>query len=189
MHSDKKAVVSNAKRVLQIAKDNPILREGFSDLSLFEKYEDEIAGILQDSFSPILTHNEIKTASIPLQDIIFNKSERFKKILNDAGDNFKLEIKNLPEDHNYIIACSIILRYCYGYDLNFKRPFFYEIPDKKGVMRYYKILYNADFIEITPNKNAPKITAADYDQLIDNFDDLELWKTKFPPNSYDLKVL
>tara|TARA_Y100000815_G_scaffold6648_3_gene6188 strand:- start:10319 stop:12697 length:2379 start_codon:yes stop_codon:yes gene_type:complete len=187
LHSDNDLVVSNAERVLKIAKDYPVLREGFSDFSFIEKYKKEISGILQDSFSPILTHNEIKTASIPLQDIIFNKSERFKKILNDAGDNFKLEIKNLPEDHNYIIACSIILRYCYGYDLNFKRPFFYEIPDKKGVMRYYKILYNADFIEITPNKNAPKITAADYDQLIDNFDDLELWKTKFPPNSYDFK--
>ncbi|MBL85885.1 MAG: GAF domain-containing protein [Winogradskyella sp.] len=187
MHSDKKAVVSNAKRVLQIAKDNPILREGFSDLSLFEKYEDEIAGILQDSFSPILTQNEIKTASIPLQDVIFNSSERFNSILKDAGEDFELEIKNLPEDHNYIIACSIILKFCYGYDLSFKRPFFYEIPDKNGVMRYYKILYNADFIEITPNEHAPNITPEDYDQLIDNFEDLELWKSKFPPNSYDFK--
>ncbi|MEF3077775.1 GAF domain-containing protein [Winogradskyella poriferorum] len=187
MHSDKKAVVSNAKRVLQIAEDNPILREGFSDLSLFEKYEDEIAGILQDSFSPILTQNEIKTASIPLQDVIFNSSERFNSILKDAGEDFELEIKNLPEDHNYIIACSIILKFCYGYDLSFKRPFFYEIPDKNGVMRYYKILYNADFIEITPNEHAPNITSEDYDQLIDNFEDLELWKSKFPPNSYDFK--
>ena len=24
-------------------------------------------------------------------------------------------------------------------------------------------------------------------RTIDNFDDLELWKTKFPPNSYDFK--
>lgn len=187
MHSDSKAVVSNAERVLKIAKENPILRDGFSDPSLFEKYEDEIAGILQDSFSPILTHNEIKTASIPLQDVVFNASERFKTILKDAGEDFELEIKNLPEDHNYIIACSIILKVCYGYDLSFKRPFFYEIPDKNGVMRYYKILYNADFIEITPNENAVNITPEDYDQLIDGFEDLELWKAKFPPNSYDFK--
>ena len=179
--------VSNAQRVLQIAEENPVLREGFSDLSLLKTYEKEIAGILQDSFNPILTLNEIKTASIPLHDVIFNSSERFRNILKDAGDDFQLEIKNLPEDDTYIVACTIILMFCYGYDLNFKRPFFYEIPDKKGVMRYYKILYNADFVEITPNEKAPKLTQEDYDELIDNFENIELWREKFPPNSYDFK--
>jgi hypothetical protein len=180
-------VVSNAERVLKIAKENPILRDGFSDPSLFEKYEDEIAGILQDSFSPILTHNEIKTASIPFQDIIFNSSERFKSIIKTAGEGFELQIKNMPEDQRYIVACTIILNFCYGYNLNFKRPFFYEIPDANGITRFYKILYNADFVEIIPKENAPKITFEDYEQLLDNFENIELWKEKFPPHSYDFK--
>ena len=70
---------SHAERVLAVADKNPILREGFSDPQLLEKYESEIAIILQDSFSPILTKNEIKAASIPFHDLIFNSSERFKK--------------------------------------------------------------------------------------------------------------
>ncbi|MBV7269535.1 GAF domain-containing protein [Winogradskyella luteola] len=187
IEADNDFIAANARRVLKIAEENPVLRDGFNDLTLLDKYAKEIAGILQDSFSPILTKNEIKTASVPFQDVVFNTSERFKSILKTAGDDFELEIKNMPKDQRYIIACTIILNFCYGYNLNFKRPFFYEIPDANGIMRYYKILYNADFTEIVPKENAPKITKEDYDELIDNFENIELWKEKFPPNSYEFK--
>ncbi|MUU78750.1 GAF domain-containing protein [Winogradskyella endarachnes] len=180
-------IVANARRVLKIAEENPILREGFSDPGIFKSHEKEINGILQDTFSPILTNNEIKTASIPYLNFTFNSSERFKKILNSAGEDFNLEMKNMPENDRYIITCAIILNVCYGYNLNFKRPFFYEIPDEKGVMRYYKILYNADFTEIIPKENAPKITEEDYNELLDNFENIDIWKEKFPPNSYLFK--
>ncbi|MBC2844339.1 GAF domain-containing protein [Winogradskyella flava] len=187
IEADNDFIAANARRVLKIAEDNPILKDGFSDLKLLDTYEKEIAGILQDAFSPILTKNEIKTASVPFQDIIFNSSDRFKSILNTAGKDFELQIKNMPTDQRYIIACTIILNFCYGYNLNFKRPFFYEIPDANGITRYYKILYNADFTEIIPKKNAPKVTEEDYAELIDNFENIELWKEKFPPNSYEFK--
>lgn len=185
--SDNEFIASNAKRVLKIAEENPILRDGFSDLKYLDKYEKEIEGILRDSFSPVLTNNEIKTASIPFQDIIFNSSERFKGLLDTAGEDFELRIKNMPTDQRYIVACTIVLNFCYGYNLNFKRPFFYEIPDLDGIMRYYKILYNAEFTEIIPKKNAPIITSEDYDLLLDNFQNIDLWKEKFPPNSYEFK--
>ncbi|WP_426431485.1 GAF domain-containing protein [Winogradskyella sp. HB-48] len=185
--ADNDFIAANARRVLDIASKNPILREGFSDITLLKTYEKEIGGLLQDAFSPILTKNEIKTASVPFQDIIFNSSERFRSILKTAGKDFELQIKNMPQDQRYIIACTIILNFCYGYNLNFKRPFFYEIPDANGITRYYKILYNADFVEIIPKDSAPVITADDYEELLDNFENIELWRKKFPPNSYEFK--
>ena len=182
--NEDKFIAKKAKRVLKTASNYPVLREGFSDLNVLEKYKNEIQIILQDSFSPVLTKNEIKTASIPFEDVIFNSSERFNSIIKTAGEDFKLKIKNLPEEDRYIVYCTIILNFYYGYSLDFKRPFHYEIPDVNGIMRYYKILYNADFTEIIPNKNAPKITQEDYDELLDNFENIDLWKAKFPPNSY-----
>ncbi|MCB0383375.1 MAG: GAF domain-containing protein, partial [Psychroserpens sp.] len=74
-----------------------------------------------------------------------------------------------------------------GFKMNFKRPFYYEIPNENGIMQFYKILYNADFTEIIPTENAPEITQSDIDELLDNFDNIELWKEKFPPNSYTFK--
>lgn len=176
-----------AKRVLKIAAASPVLRDGFSDLQLLETYKNEIQIILQDAFSPVLSKNEIKTASIPFEDVIFNASERFKSIVKTGGEDFELKIKNMPVDDKYMIVCTIILNLYYGYSLDFKRPFYYEIPDENGIMKYYKILYNADFVEIIPNEFAPKITQADYDELIDNFENIALWKAKFPPNSYTFK--
>lgn len=187
INADNDFIAANAKRVLSIANNNPVLRDGFSNTDLFVKYETEISGILQDTFSPLLTKNEIKTASIPFHDFIFNSSERFNSIINAGGADFKVEIKNMPEDQRYILACTIILNFCYGYNINLKRPFFYEIPDNEGIMRYYKILYNADFTEIIPKKNTPKITQHDFDELLDNFENIELWKSKFPPHGYEFK--
>lgn len=185
--SDDEFISAKAKRVLKTAKAFPELRDGFSNPDILEKREKEISIILQDSFSPVLTKNEIKTASVPFHNLIFNSSERFKSIIETAGDDFELKIKNMPEDDRYIIACTIVLAFCYGYNINFKRPFYYEIPDANGILRYYKILYNADFTEITPKKNAPKITQEDYEMLLDNFENIDLWKEKFPPNSYTFK--
>ncbi|MFD1616346.1 GAF domain-containing protein [Gelatiniphilus marinus] len=178
---------AKAKHIVTIANTYPELKKGFSDAGILKKREREINEILEDAFNPILTKNEIKTASIPFQNLIFNASERFKNIIKAAGKDFKLEIKNMPKDDTYIVACTLILDFYYGYNLNFKRPFYYEIPDAHGITRFYKILYNADFTEIVPNTNAPKITQKDYDELLDNFENIALWKEKFPPNSYTFK--
>ena len=180
-------IASKAQRVLDAVQSAPALKEGFSDLSLLDTYKKEIEIILEDSFSSVLTKNEIKTASVPFENIIFNSSERFKNIVKNAGEGFELNIKNMPEEYKYIIACTIILNFYYGYKLDFKRPFHYEIPDANGIMRYYKIMYNADFTEISATDQAKKITQEDYDELIDNFDNLDVWKEKFPPNSYVFK--
>ncbi|WP_147677844.1 GAF domain-containing protein [Algibacter pacificus] len=185
--SDDVFMANKAKGILDIVKKYPELRDGFSDISAIKAREKEIAFILQDIFSPLLTNNEIKTASAPFHDLIFNASERFKNIVKTAGKDFKLQMKNMPENDIYIVACTIILGFCYDFHINFKRPFYYEIPDANGILRYYKILYNADFCEIIPNENAPKITQADYDELLDNYENIDLWKEKFPPNSYTFK--
>ncbi|MGB3605513.1 MAG: GAF domain-containing protein, partial [Psychroserpens sp.] len=140
--SDDQFLAAKASRVLKTAEQFPILRAGFSDTQVLKDREKEIKILLQDAFSPILTKNEIKTVSLPFNNLVFNSSERFKSIVKTAGEDFVLEIKNMPGDDIYIIACTIILSACYDYDVSFKRPFHYEIPDAKGIMQYYKILYN-----------------------------------------------
>jgi len=185
-HSDKH-IVSKSQRILEVAENYPELRDGFSDVSVLKHREKEISVILQDAFSAILTKNEIKTASVPFHNLIFNASDRFRNILKTAGTNFELNLRYMPSDEKYIIACAIILNVCYGYNINFKRPFYYEIPDVNGILRYYKILYNADFTEIIPKKHAPHITQQDFELLLDNFENIELWKEKFPPSSYLFK--
>ena len=185
--SENEIIAKKAKSILEIAEQNPILKEGFTDYSILSEYQKEVKIILQDVFSEVLTLNEIKFATIPLQNIVLSSSQRFKNIVKEAGEEFDLVIKNMPDDDLYIFGCTIIISMYYGYKLNFKRPIYYDIPDGNGILRTYKVLYNADFIEILPTKDAPEFTKSDYEELLDNFDNIDLWKEKFPPNSYQFK--
>ena len=187
VHSPNAYLAERARYVLEAQAPYPELREGFQDLSLLEKHKEVIKIILEDTFAPVLTLNEIKTASTPFENLVFNSSERFQNILKDAGEGFELEISNIPSEFNYIMRCTVILKFYYGFNLDFKRPFFYDIPDADGVMHRYRILYNADFMEIIPTDKAKEITQDDVDELLDNFYNLDLWKEKIPPNSFTAK--
>lgn len=187
LKSKDKFLADWAKYVLDAQAPYPELRDGFTDLSLLEKHKDVISIILKESFAPALTNNEIKTASTAFESAVFNSSERFQKILKDAGEGFELQIQNIPDDLSYIMKCTVILNFYYGFNLDFKRPIFYDIPDANGVMHHYRILYNADFMEILPTEKSKKLTQEDVDELLDNFENLELWKEKIPPNSFIAK--
>ena len=100
LNSDNAYEVERARYVLDAQAPYPELRDGFSDLSLLEKHKDVIRVILEDSFSPILTKNEIKTASTPFENLVFNSSERFRQILKDAGEDFDLAIADLDLENS-----------------------------------------------------------------------------------------
>ncbi|MDT0649798.1 GAF domain-containing protein [Autumnicola edwardsiae] len=165
----------------------PELTEGIKDACDLKKFEEPIKILLNDLFPTVLTNNEIKAASIPYHNILFNVSSRLKKILELAGDEFVLETRNMNKDTHYINACINILKEEYGYDIDFSRPLYYDIPDENGVTRHYRIAVNGDFIDVYPKENAPEITQEDVDLLIQNIDDIDLWKEKFPPRSYVFK--
>jgi hypothetical protein len=173
--------------VLAIAEKYPKLSEGLLDESEFEEYKGQVDIVLEDLFSPMLEHNEIKTATIPFQEFVFKSSQRYKDIIIAAGKDYELKLVNFDEQNSYIMACSIILNTYYGFKADLMRPFFYSIPNDKGVLRSYKVLFNADFIEIEITDKAKEITEADYLELIENFDNIEVWKEKFPPGSYIFK--
>ncbi|RAV28850.1 GAF domain-containing protein [Sinomicrobium soli] len=176
-----------ALKILEAQRPYPELREGFSDVKLLEEHAEVITLLLRDTFPPALTDNEIKIAAIPFEDVIFNASERFLKIVHEAGRDFDLKLRNVSEEYKYIMACSLILKMHYGVNVNFQRSVFYDIPDARGIVRNYRVLYNADYLEIFPTERAREITPEDVDLLLNNFDDIDLWKEKFPAGSWILK--
>jgi hypothetical protein len=178
----------SAKELTAYLGQYPDLIEGFSDFSLLEKYGEQTDLMLEALFPEILSTNEIKAASIPFSFTTFKFTKRFESILQNAGDNHELFLRGMEDNLMYLHACTMILASVYKYPIDLKRPFFFDIPDKKaGVMKHYRATFNGDFAEITPTENAPKITEDDIKILLDNFDNIEVWKEKFPPNSYIFK--
>jgi hypothetical protein len=171
----------------EIAADAPELRTGITKAEEVHRNEELIGRLLSDYFPEALTRNEIKAVSIPFRDIIFNHTERFRNILDAAGPHFQINIRDFEEHQFYVFSCCLILNEFYGTQLDFGRPLFYDIPAANGIIKHYRILYNADYLDILPTEKSVPLTPEDIDLLLNNYDDLKLWKSKFPKESWILK--
>ena len=176
-----------AKILLEEISLHPQLMKGMNDLSPADEVQSLIRRLLSDYFPAALTLNEIKAVNIPYTNVFFNLTQRFKNILAAAGPNFEMAIRDLDEHQFYVLTCCIILNQYYSTNFDFAKPIFYDIPTQQGTLNYYRILYNADFLKVIPGANAIQLSAEDIDRLMDNYNDLALWKEKFPENSWILR--
>ncbi len=180
---DKKYIQS----LLDYIKPYPQLVDGITDFKHIKKYEHFINVLLSDLFPDILTYNEIKAVTVPFQNFVFHPSRRFQDILKNAGDEFDMEIRNFDKDTLYVMSCILILKTNFDLQIDISRPVYYDIPDTEGVFKHYRIGYNADFIDILPTENAVNISPEDIDLLMQDTENIALWKEKFPPNSWTFK--
>lgn len=185
--SDNPEYALSHQRVLDKTKEFPELTTGIKNLDFFDENETLMKELLRDLFPPMLTGNEIKAIGLPFYNFFFNPTQRFQNILKNAGENFDLFIKGLDPHRFYVMNCCLILRDFYKVPLNLSMPFIFDIPNEEGIVNHYRFLNNVDFIDINPLKDYKKLTEEEIGELLDNFDDYELWKEKFPPQSWELK--
>ncbi|SDF21163.1 hypothetical protein SAMN05421825_1307 [Epilithonimonas hungarica] len=185
--SDNPEYALSHQRILDKTKEFPELLHGITNLDFFEKNEILMKELLRDLFPPMLTENEIKAVSFPFYNFFFNPTKRFETIIKKAGDNFDMIIKDMDPHRFYVMSCCIILNDFYDVPLNVSMPFIFDIPNEDGVIKHYRFLTNADFMDVNPLENFKRLTAEEISELLDNFEDYELWKEKFPPESWELK--
>ncbi|PKP26177.1 MAG: GAF domain-containing protein [Bacteroidetes bacterium HGW-Bacteroidetes-2] len=173
--------------ILEYIKPFPELFEGISDFNTLKKYKDVIDVLLNDLFPTLLSSNEIKAITVPFQNFILHPSIRFSDILENAGKDFELQIRNFNEDFFFVMSCMLILKTNFGFDTDISRPVYYDIPDADGNIKNYRISYNADFIDILPTDTSVTISQEDIDLLLQDIDDISFWREKFPPKSWIFK--
>ncbi|MVN92240.1 GAF domain-containing protein [Mucilaginibacter aquatilis] len=176
-----------AAYLLKEIEPYPQLRTGFTHQEELEQHAPVINYLLEDLFPAALTQNEIKGVTVPFHNFMLNSTQRFKNILSAAGTDFDISIRDFDSHQFYVMSCCLVLNEFYNTQLDFAKPMFYDIPTATGIIRHYRILYNADFLEIIPTDKAVKLTEADINELINSYDNLELWKRLFPQGSYLLK--
>lgn len=176
-----------AKGLLKQVAHKPEFISGIDQLEYLKENETLIQHLLADLFPTALTHNEIKAVTLPFHDFTFNYTERFKKILKTVDISIDMSIRDMDEQQFYIMNCMLILNAYYHQNIDIGKPLFYDIPDENGVLRHYRILYNADFLEISPTENTSFLSESDIHNLLDHYEDFALWKKAFPENSWVLK--
>ncbi|MHC5363074.1 hypothetical protein [Myroides sp. LJL110] len=163
-----------------------LLSNSISEQEIRQNYQ--LVGELFEVLFPFaLSQNEIKGVALPLQEVVFNHTDRFKKILDNAKKGHVIKWRNFDQHQYYIICCCIIMNLYFKTKFDLTRPLFVDIPDKQGIMFHYRVLYNADFVKVIPNENAIMLTQADIELLQDNYDNLDLWKKYFPEKSWNLR--
>lgn len=165
----------------------PEILSGISELE-FNKDHALIKKICSTLFPEVLRNNEIKGIIPPFDFRPFYVSNRFKQILDNSGEDFSFVLNDFDADQLYIFGCASILSFYYKYPFLLSLPIVTTIPVKEtGINRTYRIVMNGDLLEIEPTEKALEISHNDYLELLNNFNDIELWKQKFPPGSWLFK--
>lgn len=176
----------HAKSILDAVAHLPALRSPISDINEIEKYRTEIEMLLSAVFPELLTNNEIKAASLPFFPVLFNMSKRLQNIIRKAGPDFNMQLKGFDVDELYMLGCAFLIASLYKVNINFKRPLYFDIPDKDtGVVRHYRAFINGDFGAIKAKENAKPLSPEDIQLLVDNSRNMELWKKLIPPGTYE----
>lgn len=176
-----------AQSLLKEVAKVPELYDGVTSKKIIYDNLPLIHNLLADLFPTALTNNEIKAVSLPFQNFNFNFTQRFQNIINDAGEEFEINIRDFDNNQYYIFSCCLILNSWYGENFDLSRPLFYDIPDKNGVLRHYRITFNGDFTEFIPTDKAVTITEDDIRLLKRSFNDIDIWMEKFPVHSWMMK--
>lgn len=176
-----------AQSLLKEVAKVPQLYDGVTSKKIIYDNLPLIHNLLADLFPTALTNNEIKAVSLPFQNFNFNFTQRFQNIINDAGEEFEINIRDFDNDQYYIFSCCLILNRWYGENFDLSRPLFYDIPDKNGVLRHYRITFNGDFTEFIPTAKAVTLTDDDIRLLKRSYNNIDIWMEKFPVHSWMMK--
>lgn len=184
-----KVIKAQAEEALEIFKNNPELISGVDATEIITNKKNEIDQIMALVFPPVLTSNEIKAAVFPYSNDIFYTSNRLQEIIDNAATEENI-FNDLYKDHANaidLLTYAIILNTYYNYNVDFERPKTISVINKNGIRKKYRVTFNADFLDIYPNKNAIEITEAIANELLSNADDTEIWKKYFPDNSWTIE--
>ena len=180
-------VAAFANSLLTDCQEYPQLIEGIHSND-FDPNLEIVQRLCRVLFPEVLLTNEIKGVMAPFEFTPFYLSTRFKNILEASGEEFSLELNDLTEDQIYIYGCASILATHFKYAIPSGSPIFVNIQNKKlDIIRTYRLAMNGDLMEMVPTDKAKDITLEDYLELLDNFDNIGLWKEKFPPDSWIMR--
>jgi hypothetical protein len=181
-------VAAFAKNLLKEVEQYPLIKEGFEDTDLIEEHRPIIDKLCRTIFPDALLTNEIKAAAPPFYFKPIYTSTRFSGIFSDDDVNLLYTLKDIDPDTYYLYSCYSILGSHYGYPIKLSAPMQVQVEDPvTGLKKYYRMAFNGDLMDVFPTSKAVDITEEDYIELINNFDNIKLWKKKFPPNSWIMR--
>ena len=176
--------------VYKILERAPELAKPIEDLSLPDRYRDEIETLINLVFPPAFFENELIGAVAPFSIDIFYFSPCFKQLFIDENGTLIGRL-NMDDEHflqgRVIMAYLLILEKFYGIRRTFSYPIIRIVTDPEtGLERYFKMNLDFRFLDIQAVNTPPELTDAERERILDNLTDTEILMATLPPENFEL---
>lgn len=129
-----------------------------------------------------ISDNEYKIIALPFENNLLFKSEKLKKIEENRSQ--KHNLFSLDSDEIYKLKATLIIKHLYKNVINSDAKNYYEFVDANGILKCFYFLQNTDFLTIKPVNESIVPSADAISDLLNDADNMDLWKKVIPPNSW-----
>jgi len=181
---------SFAVPVLEKLKSAPELTKPIEDLSIIEKHKELVDSLMTVIYPAAGWHKIMAISIIPLDFTRFYSSPLFDERVNFNEEIFISQFQMGSIDWKTIKimkAFSFILQTHYDVKLKSDVKMAFNFPDKiTGLDTYFQFEIDMKFLKIKINGEKPELSQNDIKTLLNNPTDLKLWKSKLPPEKFEL---
>ncbi|MDY0779330.1 hypothetical protein [Tenacibaculum sp. IB213877] len=141
---------------------------------------------IESLFPEALSDLEIKMAGAPYNNHYVHATKAFQGVFLSENKILDLNYVNKSPAQLYIDACSLILSKYYQQNAQIFDDAIVVI--KNGSFKtFYKVSFIHEFASIQPQNKTIPLSNEDIALLMQNYDNIDLWKEKFPIKSYIFK--
>jgi hypothetical protein len=148
--------------------------------------------IFDDFFSILIpkyqSETDIKVVSLPFDDKAIFTTKLFQEIIGSGTDKSPKDlVYDMPNATElYRFKCLLILNSILNQPISIDKKLSLKVADSNGIFRNFSLINASEFVTATPKKGFEFPTSEKINFLLDNFEDIDLWKELFPPNSWTI---
>ncbi|WP_116106108.1 GAF domain-containing protein [Lewinella sp. IMCC34191] len=174
------------REILRRVDEVPAFRSPIHDLSMLREHEDLLDLMMVFLVSPEDRSSQLFKFSLPFSMQPLYVSDGMRELLGrqDVCYSFGDGAQEVWKKHLVMVGCTI-LQQCYGVKVNIEASAMLTVPDPlTGLNRFYKPIFNQDFVSVNVNGPLPQLRKAQIQQLLNNIHHTELWQKLLPPDVF-----
>ena len=176
-----------AQEILRLVKLNPQLRNPIVDLEELTKHQ-EVLDLLRLLMTPAALDDEMLfKISRPFQLKAIQASPAMERLtqIEEANYSFGEQGPSMLAT-NVVMAGGMILRECYGVDIQMEPQVMLTVPDKvTGLARFYRPEMEERYVEVVVKGKKPKLEREDIELMLSQIYNVDLWTKMLPPDKFE----
>ncbi|MCP4024567.1 MAG: GAF domain-containing protein [Desulfobacteraceae bacterium] len=171
-------MASMFKELKEKIDDIPELHGDIEDISILQDHYDILTPLMSAVLPPASFHTEIAGALMPYTMEPFYATPRFQELFIKDNRFLKGKLRQeqtISTDGRVLRAYFMILDKIYGIKKGIDTPIVREVEDANtGLMRYFRILPDFQFVDVVGLKSPRKLTKKDRVHILDNITDINV---------------